>query len=338
VNRKSVERAVERALDGFGRALWHARLAKLVFRIGRRNPKVILYHACEPVESPFTRDLDVNTPPDEFAAQLDFLGRHYDVVPISALEGDRFPPGAAAVTFDDGYRSVLEHAAPLLEERGMPATVYLVTDVVGNDDLVWVNELNWLLVSYPAECGPVVTDLLGLPAGSTTGSIVASVLHDFDPVVVADLLAALWKAVPATRDALLEGLDLYLDWDEVRAMEGRGISFGSHTATHPNLRGLSADAVDDEVDRSVEAMRREVGHCRSFAFPFGFTNDQITSALRSRDFSSVMVVGGTNYGARSGHVARTPLTATTPAGMFAQLEVVEPVRAGLRRVVSAIRR
>jgi peptidoglycan/xylan/chitin deacetylase (PgdA/CDA1 family) len=338
VNRQSVGRALARALDGFGRALWHLRLARLVFRIGRRNPKVILYHACEPVESPFIRDLEVNTPPAEFAAQLDFLGRYYDVVPIAALEGDRFPAGAAAVTFDDGYRSVLEHATPLLEARGLPATVYLVTDVVDNDDLVWVNELNWLLVTHPAATGAVVGERLGLPEEATTGAVVASVLHEFDPAVVADLLAALWAAVPATRDELLDGLDLYLGWDEVRAMEGRGISFGSHTATHPNLRGLTLDAVDDEVDRSVEAMHRELGHCRSFAYPFGFTNDQITTALRSRDFSSVMVVGGTNYAARSGSVARTALTATTPAGMFAQLEVVEPAKAGLRRLVTLIRR
>jgi hypothetical protein len=193
-------------------------------------------------------------------------------------------------------------------------------------------------VSFPAESGAVVADRLGVPEGSSTGSIVASVLHDFDPAVVADLLTALWEAVPATRAELLADLDLYLDWDEVRAMESRGISFGSHTATHPNLRGLTLAAVEDEVDRSVEAMRRELGHCRTFAYPFGFTNDQITSALRSRDFFSVMVVGGTNYRARSTSVARTSLTATTPAGMFAQLEVVEPAKAGLRRLVSSIRR
>jgi peptidoglycan/xylan/chitin deacetylase (PgdA/CDA1 family) len=38
---------------------------------------------------------------------------------------------AALITFDDGYRSVLEHAAPLLAERGHPAVAFVPTAFVG---------------------------------------------------------------------------------------------------------------------------------------------------------------------------------------------------------------
>jgi peptidoglycan/xylan/chitin deacetylase (PgdA/CDA1 family) len=332
-----IDRTVERILELVGRLLWHARLAPLVRRIGRNNPKVILYHACEPRESAFTRRLGVTITPDDFAAQLDFLASQYDVVAVDELATSTPPPGAAAITFDDGYRSVLDHAAPLLEARGMPATVYLVTDVVGNDDLVWVNELNWLLDQHPVPTGPVVARVLGLPVGAGSGTVVAAVLERYRPELVRRLLDELWAVVPATRADVLADLDLYLTWDEVRALEERRISFGSHTATHPNLRGLQPAEVDDELERSTAAMERELGACRSFAYPFGFTDDAVTAEVESRGFSSVMIVGGTNYGARPLRMARVGLEGTDPASLFAQLEVVSPAKAALRSLKARVR-
>lgn len=41
------------------------------------------------------------------------------------------PADHFAVTFDDGYLSVYEHACPLLKERDMTATVYVVVDLLG---------------------------------------------------------------------------------------------------------------------------------------------------------------------------------------------------------------
>src|SRR5688500_13416292 len=125
-------RAAEVILGALGRLLWHLRLAPVVRHLGRRNPKVLLFHACEPEESPFTRGLDVNMPPEHFAALLDNLQAGYRVISLEELESGDVPERAAVITFDDGYRSVLEHAGPLLAERGLPATVYLITEAVGN--------------------------------------------------------------------------------------------------------------------------------------------------------------------------------------------------------------
>jgi len=105
---------------------------------------VILYHACEAVESDFVAGLDVNTTPAAFSKHLDFFEAHYQVVSTTEFEGGQIPRRAVAITFDAGYRSVLEGAAPLLAEHGFPATLYPGTDVVDNTDMVWVNELNWL--------------------------------------------------------------------------------------------------------------------------------------------------------------------------------------------------
>jgi peptidoglycan/xylan/chitin deacetylase (PgdA/CDA1 family) len=43
----------------------------------------------------------------------------------------KLPQRCFAVTFDDGYLSVAEHAAPILDRYKFPATVFVVSDMVG---------------------------------------------------------------------------------------------------------------------------------------------------------------------------------------------------------------
>jgi peptidoglycan/xylan/chitin deacetylase (PgdA/CDA1 family) len=76
--------------------------------------------------------------PAAFRRQMELVaaaGR--PVLPLDAAvarlggEGPPLPDGALALTFDDGYRDNLECAAPILEQLGFPATVYLVTGRMG---------------------------------------------------------------------------------------------------------------------------------------------------------------------------------------------------------------
>lgn len=51
------------------------------------------------------------------------------------LQGERpLPPRSVAVTFDDGYRSVVESALPVLSELGVPATVFVIAGRLGEDN------------------------------------------------------------------------------------------------------------------------------------------------------------------------------------------------------------
>ena len=66
--------------------------------------------------------------PRDFRAHLDWLDEHrVEVVPLEAfsiMDGTR---PRAALTFDDGYRSVADVAWPELRARGLPATLYVVS-------------------------------------------------------------------------------------------------------------------------------------------------------------------------------------------------------------------
>ena len=49
----------------------------------------------------------------------------------AALRGGALPDRAVALTFDDAFASVAEHAGPLLAERGLRATVFPVAGAIG---------------------------------------------------------------------------------------------------------------------------------------------------------------------------------------------------------------
>lgn len=93
-------------------------------------------------------------PPHRFAAQMrGLVDEGYRAVPIDALVdwlagGPPLPQGAFVLTFDDGFRGVLEHALPVLEQLGWPFTIFLVTDMLGGVD-EWTRNGNLEGTTYP---------------------------------------------------------------------------------------------------------------------------------------------------------------------------------------------
>jgi len=68
---------------------------------------------------------------------------------VAWMQGHQtLPSGSFLLTFDDGFLSVYEHAAPVLAELGWPATVFLVTALIGKRD-VWCEKENPSGKSYP---------------------------------------------------------------------------------------------------------------------------------------------------------------------------------------------
>lgn len=74
------------------------------------------------------RSHEMNVSPGQFARQMAWLAAN--AAPIPLAQAAQAQPGAA-VTFDDGYRDNLTHAAPILAQHAIPATIFVVPDRVG---------------------------------------------------------------------------------------------------------------------------------------------------------------------------------------------------------------
>ncbi len=88
---------------------------------------------------------DSNLSTTVFAAHIQELADgNYNVVSlpdlVNALKTDTpLPTNAVVLTFDGGYRSVLENALPLLEEHGFPYTVFIAANQAGESGGQYMN-------------------------------------------------------------------------------------------------------------------------------------------------------------------------------------------------------
>ncbi|WP_067481469.1 polysaccharide deacetylase family protein [Actinomadura hibisca] len=87
---------------------------------------VLMYHSIKARPPRGTAALAVS--PGAFADQMALLAeRGFTPVPFSALGGPGLPGKPIVITFDDGYADFHEHALPVLERHGFPATVFVTT-------------------------------------------------------------------------------------------------------------------------------------------------------------------------------------------------------------------
>jgi peptidoglycan/xylan/chitin deacetylase (PgdA/CDA1 family) len=98
-------------------------------------PRVLAYHKVTRFEFGGTW-----MPPDRFVRQMDaLLGCGFRFIGeeafLEALEGRRRgSPNEILLTFDDGYRELLDRAIPQLEARGIPALLFLVSAFTGKEN------------------------------------------------------------------------------------------------------------------------------------------------------------------------------------------------------------
>jgi peptidoglycan/xylan/chitin deacetylase (PgdA/CDA1 family) len=93
-----------------------------------------------------------------------------------------------------------------------------------------------------------------------------------------------------------------LSWDELRGVSARGVEVGSHTRRHFDLRGLSDDALQDELATSREQIEDQLGRrCRYLAYPYGQFDRRVQLAADRAGYdAAVGLVGVGNLGGRFG--------------------------------------
>lgn len=81
-----------------------------------------------------------------------------------------------------------------------------------------------------------------------------------------------------------------MGWDEIAALAGRGVSFGSHTRTHADLTTLDEAGLDDQLSASRRELEDRLGKpAPHFAPPYGRSNPAVRSAIALRYSLSVGV-------------------------------------------------
>lgn len=119
--------------DGLKLSLWNG-VARVAVGTGVSDlvsppgNAVLMYHS---IGGPYGNP-DGTFPTERLATDLRRLATRFEFVDLPAvLEPSRKP--RLSVTFDDGYADVVTRALPILEDLGIPATVFVIADVVGEN-------------------------------------------------------------------------------------------------------------------------------------------------------------------------------------------------------------
>jgi len=277
---------------GVALALHGTNSDRLLANIGgsRRLPVVIGYHrtvAEFPSNSLSTiPSMCISTKMLE--RQLDWIGRRYRFVALDELgalmeSGNSIPERIAAVTFDDGYQDVYEHAFPLLKKKGIPAAVFVVTDLIGTSQLQ-IHDLLYLLLARATlkwdsapQGMPGFLASLGISLSPTPGT--ATIPHDphaaletligiLPQSAMLSVIEALQAKVTLSQNTLKE--HRAMSWQAVKEMHAAGITIGSHGRTHAVLPNENAEKVEQEAVGSREILEKFLGEkIRHFAYPCG---------------------------------------------------------------------
>ncbi len=193
--------------------------------------------------------------------------------PASLFEqGRALPRGACAITFDDGWLDNYAHALPELARRGLPATVFVVTERVGTKGGFWPDEVCLRMAPLSEPDRRRLAAKLG---ATSSGDAVERLLDHLKGLSERKRSVALEELRGGTEEPPDLGREL-LDWDELERLAQAGIDVESHGATHAILTGLP----DDQVERELRSAREgllERGHGRHalLAYPSGAHDDRV---------------------------------------------------------------
>lgn len=104
----------------------------------------------------------------------------------------------------------------------------------------------------------------------------------------------------------------HLAWRDMRAWQGRGIEFASHTATHPRLTRVAELGVFEELDRSRRAIAAALDvHTAAVSYPFGAAGSREERITRDAGYAAGFgIARGWSGSAMS--IARTPVYLWAP--------------------------
>ncbi len=153
---------------------------------------VLMYHRVGIAQNAWEQKYCVS--PERFASQMSTLAkRGMNAVEIhdfiAWLEGEKeLPEGSFLITFDDGFRGVLDYALPVLEQRRWPATVFLVSDLIGKQD-EWTRPVNPDGATYPLLNTEEIRDMAGRGMTFHSHTRTHASLPTLDDIGLADELA-----------------------------------------------------------------------------------------------------------------------------------------------------
>jgi peptidoglycan/xylan/chitin deacetylase (PgdA/CDA1 family) len=289
-----VKVALASAIAGACRLQQHATKAR-----EQRRPLILGYHRVveDYAQASLTEMPSMLISRAMFDRHIEWIGRSFRFASLDEIgehlsSGQPFSEPVAAITFDDGYRDVYENAFPTLKRKGIPAAMFVVTDLIDrplwqtHDRLYCAVERafsTWddprrrlfdVMTGLQIPTAQLFRNRAALTSSMAAVSTLVSVLPQADVIRLMDALES-----DVARNAT--EIPLSVTWSMLHEMRQSGITIGSHTRTHVSLPMETVAAIDDELQGSKRVLEKTLGQpVNHFAYPGGQFTPEVVEALQ----------------------------------------------------------
>ncbi len=304
--KKIVKRSIQQLAAHLGPHARSARVPQLL---------ILMYHRILPMgdERIKLEEPGMYVTPDTFRNNLEILAQFFEFIKLSEWldkkqKGLPLPDKACAITFDDGWADNYEFAYPILQERQIPATIFLVSDMIGTNAQFWPERLARIVTSISTtqshrwsnpelqwlRCA--VTDYKFLDIAPSSEQITQLIAHakqlsDREIHIRLDRIDSELKLKNTPRNSSL------LDWPQINEMiDSDLIEAGSHTCHHVRLNSQTPiEIIKKEIIHSKQIIEQQSGKpVTTFCFPNGDYSETALKLVRQHYSGAITTSRGWN--------------------------------------------
>lgn len=232
---------------------------------------VLIYHRVHPAVDPMYPN---EVTAEIFEWQMKMLRNYLEPLDLEQAlrmrDMGELPPGAVAVTFDDGYADNFDVALPILKRTAVPATFFVTTGYLDGGRM-WNDTVFESIRRLPP--GIVDLDSVGLGRREIAG-------FESRRQIARETIDSIKHMAPSERQMRADALartavtplpnDLMMTADQVRSIEKSGMRVGAHTLTHPILRAVPGPVAQAEIEGGKDRLAAILGREPVlFAYPNG---------------------------------------------------------------------
>lgn len=208
----------------------------LVRHILNGKMRVLAYHKVSNIE--------------KFERQIIYLKRHFNIISLRDLdkiinEGDNFLKNSLLITFDDGDLSNYLNAYPVLKRHNIPATFFVITNLIDSEEPFWWDEMEYLV------------------DGKDGNKMVWESKKWKNEQRINYINQLRKKSIKCKLKTL------QITKEQLKEMNNSGFVIGNHSHSHPMFNKSSQDELNYEMSESIQFLKHNNLDPYYFAYPNG---------------------------------------------------------------------
>lgn len=245
------------------------------------NLTVLAYHRVMDYDNEYPFDIDlISATCAEFDSQIKFIKKHFNPITIEHLvechiSSKKLPKSPILITFDDGFEDNYYNAFPILKKHNVPATIFISTDFISQDGTLWFDHLSYIIMNMSSpNLKVMLKDEFNITDVVDDRRLIIEQVMKYVKAIPNTVRIEILKNIESNYEFKIpdqhERLSTTLNWEQIKEMMASGISFGSHTMSHPILSQLDEETLKSELVGSKRIIEEKLNQkIDTIAYPVG---------------------------------------------------------------------